>query len=68
MGLTNCVAQTALDGMKHGFESYIVTDATRYIVKAAESSATAKEVQKTLDESIKKAGVKLIQHDEILKL
>ena len=47
MGLTNCVAQTALDGMKHGFESYIVTDATRYIVKAAESSTTAKEFQKT---------------------
>ena len=41
LGLTNCVAQTAIDGVKHGFESYIITDATRYIVKAAEKSATA---------------------------
>ena len=35
MGLTHCVAQTAIDGVIQGFESYIVTDATRSTVKAA---------------------------------
>ena len=54
-----CVGATARDGKKNGFQTYLVTDATRSV--AAESA-------ETMDKCLEDVGVIKITHDQVLTL
>mmetsp|Transcript_7818 Transcript_7818/g.7062 ORF Transcript_7818/g.7062 Transcript_7818/m.7062 type:complete len:125 (+) Transcript_7818:289-663(+) len=51
-----CVGSTSLDAAKNGFETYLVTDASRSV---------ASESEKTMKEKLDAAGVKYIKSSEI---
>ena len=54
-----CVGMTAVDAAKHGFTSYLLTDATKSVNPASEA---------TMCEKIRQAGVKEITHEQMLNV
>lgn len=53
-----CVGSTALDAQKHGFDTYIIEDATRSVSKETEAIMQAK---------IKESNVQMVTFDTLDK-
>ena len=51
-----CVGSTALDAKKYGFETYIVSEATKSV---------SKETELIMDEKLKKSNIPVISFDSI---
>ena len=54
-----CVGSTAVDGAKNGFQTFLVTDATRSVAPPSAEAMTKR---------ISEAGVQEITHDKVLTL
>ena len=54
-----CVGSTAADGAKHGFQTYLVTDATRSVAPASHEA---------MSKRLSDAGVVEITSDKVLEV